>query len=157
MDAPSGFSLTVDGMVKREYVFSAAALSAFPSTWLRTLEVSPDGKFQGTYAYTGIPLIALLEGIAPEKPKNAAFDRPLDMLVTFTSADGKKAVFSYGELTMTTDANPVILAYHRQEVLPSDEKTRKAYTHNLHKDPSYGTSPGVPGGPRHGALPGQRG
>ncbi len=134
VDVPGGFSLTVDGLVKRNYAFPAEALRAFPSSWLRTLEVSPEGEFLGSYAYTGIPLYNIMDGVAPEKPKNAAFDRPLDMLVTFTSADGKKAVFSYGELTMVDDSKPVILAYDRREVLPSKDKARENYAHNKHKE-----------------------
>ena len=134
VDVPGGFALTVDGLVKRVYFFSTDALNAFPSTWLRTQEVSPSGEFLGTYAYTGIPLYNIMDGVAPEKPKTAAFDRPLDMLVTFTSSDGKKAVFSYGELSMVNDSNPVILAFDRQQVLPSKEKARKTYAHNRFKD-----------------------
>lgn len=134
VDTPRSYSLTVDGMVKRTYVFNATALNAFPSAWRRTMERSASGEFQGTYAYTGIPLIAIMDGIAPQKPKTAAFDRPLDMLVTFTSADGRKAHFSYGELTMVDDSLPVMLAFDRRQVLPTDDKTKASYTHNLHKE-----------------------
>ncbi|HON77641.1 MAG TPA: hypothetical protein PK544_04060 [Spirochaetota bacterium] len=130
---PEGVTLTVNGEVKQEYSFSGRALNGFATTILRTQEVSPSGEFEGTYTYVGIPLYFMLEGIAPKKPKDAAFDRPLDMVVTFTSKDGKKVHFSYGELTMTDDTHPVILAYNRKQLLPSDEKTAKSYTHNKHK------------------------
>ena len=134
VEVPGGFNLVVDGLVKRTYAFSAAALNAFPSTWLRTREISPSGEFLGTYAYTGIPLYNIMDGVAPEKPKTAAFDRPLDMLVTFTSADGKKAVFSYGELAMVDDSLPVVLAFDRREVLPTKEGAAKTYTHNRFRE-----------------------
>ncbi len=134
VDVPGGFNLVVDGLVKRTYAFTTEALNAFPSTWFRTREVSPSGEFLGTYAYTGIPLYGIMDGVAPEKPKTAAFDRPLDMLVTFTSSDGKKAVFSYGELAMADDSLPVVLAYNRQEVLPTEGKTVKEYKHNRYKE-----------------------
>jgi hypothetical protein len=97
--------------------------------------VGADGKFQGTYRYTGIPVINILEGIAPKKPENAAFDKPLDLVVTFISSDGKQSHFSYGELTMTDDTNPVMLAYSRKELLPSKPKdSGEPYKWNIHKE-----------------------
>ncbi len=134
VDSPAGFTLTVDGMVKKKYLFEGKSLNALPSRWVRTREISPTGEFTGTYAYTGVSLIAILDGVAPQKPKNAAFDRPLDMLVTFTSSDGKKARFSYGELTMVEDSLPVMLAFDRRQVLPTNEKTKKTYDKNRHTE-----------------------
>jgi hypothetical protein len=96
--------------------------------------VAPDGKFQGTYRYTGIPVINILEGIAPKKHEGAPFDRPLDMIVTFISSDNKQSHFSYGEVTMTDDTNPVMLAYSRTELLPAKLKdSNEPYKWNIHK------------------------
>jgi hypothetical protein len=55
------------------------------------------------------------------------------MVVTFISADGSQKHFGYGELTMTTDSNPVILAYQRKELNPSKETKGEPYKWNLHK------------------------
>ena len=132
VDAPADIQLTVKGLVKREYTFSGEALRALATTRIRTREISPEGKFQGTYIYVGIPVYNLLEGIAPEKPKDAVYDRPLDMYVTFTSSSGKKSRFSYGELTMTDDSLPVTLAFDRKQLLPS--KDPEKYEKNMHKD-----------------------
>lgn len=144
---PEGVTLTVNGEVKQEYSFSGRALNGFASTIYRTQEVSPSGEFEGTYTYIGIPLYFLLEGIAPKKPKDAAFDSPLDMVVTFTSKDGKKVNFSYGELTMADDSRPVILAYNRKQIVPSHEDTAKTYTHNTHKSNVTGLRVISPGDP----------
>jgi hypothetical protein len=130
--APGGLTLNVSGMVKREYRFTSKSLNAFAPTRIRTMEVSSGGEFEGAYAYIGVPVFNILEGIEPVKPKDAAFDRPLDMIVTFTSRTGKKAVFSYGELTMTDDRHPVTLAFSRKQVLPS--KNPESYTKNIHKE-----------------------
>ncbi len=130
----SGTTLEISGLTKKVYTFDQDALSAFTSTYIRSREVSPDGTFLGTYRYTGIPLVHILEGIAPKKPENAAFDKPLDIVVTFESASGAKASFSYGELTMGDDANPVILAYDRKEVLPNELKKGEVYKHNAYHD-----------------------
>ncbi len=144
---PEGITLTVNGEVKQENSFSGRALNGFATTILRTQEVSPSGEFEGTYTYIGIPLYFLLEGIAPKKPKDAAFDNPLDMVVTFTSKDGKKVHFSYGELTMTDDSRPVILAYDRKQIVPSHDDSGKTYTHNKHKSNVTGLRVVCPGDP----------
>jgi len=131
-DVKSGMSLEVYGLTKKTYRFGARALNAFAPVTLRTRELAPGGKFMGTYRYTGVPALHLLEGIAVKKPENAAYDRPLDMVVTFESADGKKAHFSYGELTMTDDAHPVMLAYDRREIVPTKKDKEKPYKWNAH-------------------------
>ncbi len=133
-DVKSGTTLEVSGLTKRLYKFGADALNAFAPTYIRTREVAPDGKFMGTYRYSGIPVLHILEGVAPKKAENAAFDRPLDMIVTFESAGGERVHFSYGELSMTDDSDPVILAFDRSEVLPSEPKKDEPYKWNAHRE-----------------------
>lgn len=129
--APSGIDLAVKGMVKREYRFNSDAFNALASTRIRTREVSPEGKFLGAYTYTGVPVYNILNGIAPVKPAGAAFDRPLDMVVTFTNRSGRSVHFSYGELTMSDDSYPAMLAYHREEIRPT--KNPEEYDKNVFK------------------------
>lgn len=129
---PSGLSLKISGMVKKEYELSSYTLNKFATARIRTREVSLGGEFEGTYIYTGIPMYNILEGVTPQKPKNAAFDRPLDIAVVFHSSSGKKARFSYGELIMTDDRNPFMLAFHRRQLLPS--KDPQKYTRNKYKE-----------------------
>ncbi|MBN2123036.1 MAG: hypothetical protein JW821_01975, partial [Deltaproteobacteria bacterium] len=119
----------VKGMVKQTYHITGSALRALATARIRTKEISPDGQFLGAYVYTGIPLYHLLEGIAPKKPDEIAFDRPVDLRVTFTSLSGREASFSYGELIMTDDRNPVTLAFHRKPLMPS--KDPETYSKNL--------------------------
>ena len=89
---PSDLSLKITGLVKKEYDLSSYTLNKFATTRIRTREVSSGGEFEGTYIYTGIPLYNIMEGVTPKKPAKAAFDRPLDMVVTFHSSSGKKRV-----------------------------------------------------------------
>ena len=131
---PEEFSLIVNGLVKKEYVFSGSALNGFATTRIRTREFSPDGKFLGAYVYLGIPIYNILEGIAPQKPGDAPFNQPLDILVTFSSASGKKVSFSFNELLMTDDRYPVTLAYMRKQVLPTTETVRDNYPFNIYRD-----------------------
>jgi hypothetical protein len=133
-DVPNDFSLTVDGKVKQVYYFSARALGLLAKTRLRVPEVSPQGEILGVYIYSGIPVIHIMEGVAPKIEETDAFDRPLDMAVIFTSASGQTSVFSYGELTMTDDRFPVTLAFHREPLMPSKDPgsyTRNKYMENI--------------------------
>lgn len=52
------------------------------------------------------------------------------MIVQVTAASGRKASFSYGELTMKDDRDPVIMAFHREPLMPS--KDPEAYKKNKH-------------------------
>ena len=105
-DTPDGISLIIDGLVKHEYRFNASSLSGFASTRIRTREFSSDGKFLGAYAYSGIPVFNILEGIAPEKEAGALFNQPLDILVKFISASGESVGFTFNEIIMADDSLP---------------------------------------------------
>jgi hypothetical protein len=144
-DVDKKITLEVSGLTKKTYRFDRDALNAFASVYLRTQEVGVDGESEGTYRYTGIPVLHILEGVAPEKPKTSLFDRPIDMVVTFVSSSGKQAHFSYGELTMADDSKPVILAYSRKELKPSKETKGKPYILNKHKDDVKGLRLVCPG------------
>jgi hypothetical protein len=128
---PSGLTLTVNGEVSQEYRFGSTELSAFATTRIRTREVMGNGEYVGAYAYIGIPVIHILEGVKPEK-KSADFDRPLDMIVTITDSSGKSAYFSYNEICLTDDANPITLAFFREPVVPA--KVPDTYTGNRFKE-----------------------
>jgi hypothetical protein len=128
---PSGISLAVNGEVNREYRLDSAQLSRLATTRIRTREITRDGEFLGAYAYVGIPVIHILEGVKPQK-ENADFDRPLDMIVTFTDSGGKITHFSYNEICMVDDAFPITLAYYREPVLPS--KNPEIYKENKFKE-----------------------
>jgi len=128
---PKGISLSVIGKVKKEYILSNKDLSKYSSVRLRSREVLENGNVNGAYIYHGIPVFSILEGISPYKTDNDLFDRPLDLIVAFKSATGRETYFSYGELIMCDDNNPVILAFEREEVLPS--KSPETYKKNKNK------------------------
>jgi hypothetical protein len=118
---PDTFSIAVKGNVKKELLLTGSSLNALAKTRIRTREVSSSGEYLGAYAYDSVPVFNLLEGIAPDKPDDAAFDRPLDMIITFIAENGDRRHFSYGELTMSDDSLQVALAYHREQVLPTKD------------------------------------
>jgi len=131
-EVPNGLFLTIDGKVKQTYRFNSRSFRLLAKTRVRTREVTPEGRIMGAYVYTGVPVIHIMEGVKPQKTETGAFDRPLDMVVIFTSAGGKTARFSYGELTMPDDSLPVILAFNREPVLPT--KDPETYTGNKYKE-----------------------
>ncbi|MCK5055301.1 MAG: hypothetical protein KAT34_01490 [Candidatus Aminicenantes bacterium] len=132
--APEGLSLTIDGKVKQTYRFTGESFQRMANIRIRTPEVSPGGEILGAYIYTGIPVLYIMEGIVAEKKESDVFDRPLDMVVIFTSYSGKTSCFSYGELTTANDSLPIILAYHREPILPSKDPgkyDRNKYPENI--------------------------
>lgn len=126
-EPPEDVFLRVDGMVKQLATYNGGSLRMLARSRIRIHEVTPQKDILGSYIYTGIPVLYLLEATAPKKPDNAAFNRPLDMVVVFTSASGKHVSFSYGELTMADDTLPVMLAFHREGLKSSrdPEKYKK--------------------------------
>jgi hypothetical protein len=127
---PAQFSLAVTGLVKKQFHFSGSALNGFATTRIRTREFTPAGAYLGAYAYLGIPVFHILEGVAPQKPAGAASSSPLDMLVTVISASGEKVRFSLNELLMADDRFPVTLAFHRKPISPTTEAVRQHYALN---------------------------
>lgn len=135
-NAPPNLSLIIDGKTKQVYEFKSNSFRLLAKTRIRTPEITPDGEIMGAYIYTGIPLYNIMEGVAPQKIETDAFDRPMDLIVVFTAADGRTARFSYGELTTTTDSLPITLAYHREPLEPT--KNPETYKRNKYTQPLTG-------------------
>jgi hypothetical protein len=133
---PSGVSLEVTGRVKQDYRFTTSSLRAFATTRIRTIEISPEGEFLGSYIHVGIPVFNILEGVAPSFPEGSPRNFPTDFLVTFVSETGDRAVFSYGELLMVDDCLPVTLAFHAKELSPTSDP--ETYAFNRRKGPIEG-------------------
>ena len=129
---PEGLSLTVDGKVKQTYHLTSRSFRLLAKTRVRTPEISPKGEIMGTYIYTGIPVLYILEGVVPKKTNADAFDSVMDMVVVFSSTTGETSRFSYGELTTVSDSLPIMLAYFREPILPSKEPEK--YTRNKYKE-----------------------
>jgi hypothetical protein len=130
-NVPDRLALTVDGKVDQIYHFNSRSFRLLAKTRIRTREVTPEGDVTGTYIYTGVPLLYIMEGVRPKKNKTDVFDRPMDIVVVITSSNGQTARFSYGELTCIDDGLPITLAYYREQLLPS--KDPEKYTKNKFK------------------------
>jgi len=130
-EVPENVYIYVGGRVLNPYRYNGKKLSQFATTRVRMAEVTPKGKILGTYIYTGIPVLHLLYKANPRKLPEDAFDRPLDMKIVFQNREKKKVSFSYGELAMAKDGQDVILAFHREPLLPSKDPDK--YTKNTLK------------------------
>lgn len=139
---PEGISLKVYGRVEQERIFSSRDLGAMAATRLRNVEVSSDGTIDGAYIYQGIPLLHLLEIILTANQPGDPFDRPMDMLVVLENNLGESRRFSYGELTMAGDDQPTMLAFHREQLLPT--KNPEEYKKNRWQGPHQGLRLVVP-------------
>ncbi len=136
-------SLKISGKVRKEYLFTRSDLEQYATIRLRTREVQHGGKLNGAYIYHGIPVFSIIEGIAPHKTSKDLFDRPLDLIVIFRSANGEERYFSYGELAICDDNDPVILAFYREGLRPT--KNPESYKKNLDKGPISGLKLVCPG------------
>lgn len=131
---PDGLKLLVEGRLERPWKVTSRSLRLLAPVRVRTREVTPDGRIMGSYAYTGVPVMYILAGVDPRPLSIDPDDRPLDMLVMFASRDGKRSVFTYGELVLADDALPVTLAWKREPVLPernADNYKGNRITHEL--------------------------
>ena len=126
---PDGLEFLVDGRVERTWKVKSRSLRLLAPVRVRTREVTPGGLVMGSYAYTGVPVMHVLAGVDPRPLDIDPDDRPLDMLVVFTSRAGKRSCFTYGELVLADDALPVTLAWKREPVLP--ENDAETYRGNL--------------------------
>ncbi|MCP5045938.1 MAG: hypothetical protein GY940_02130 [bacterium] len=116
---PDRIYLYVGGEIQQPYRYSSAKLEQFPTIRIRDIEVDSKGEILGAYIYTGIPVLYFMEKTTPLKWNKESFSRPLDMKVVLHSSKKEKVYFSYGELTLANDNNPVILAYHREPLEPT--------------------------------------
>jgi hypothetical protein len=116
-DADEAKGIALSGSVKKAQAVDAAALAALPRH--ATLAKIPGvTRYRGTFETDGVALKDLLDKAEVTKATNDGFDRPLDLAVVVTGRDGKKALFSWGELFLTGDAGAALLADRIRPLVP---------------------------------------
>lgn len=124
--------IALSGSVKKPQAVDVAALAALPRR--ATLAKVPGvARYRGTFEVEGVALKDLLEKAEIAKATNDNFDRPLDLAVVVTGRDGKKALFSWGELFLADDSGAALLADRIRPLVP--------HHHDAIDDPRFG--PGV--------------
>jgi hypothetical protein len=110
--------ITLTGSVKKSQVVDAASLASFPRQRLHVKVSGPNGAYRATVEVDGVALKDLVEKAGIGKAMDDGFDRPLDIAVVVTGRDGKKALFSWGELFLTGDSGAAVLADRLRPFLP---------------------------------------
>ena len=113
--APKGIALS--GSVKKAGLVDAARLAALPRHAVLA-KVPGATRYRGTFETEGVSLKELLESAEVAKATNDNFDRPLDLAVVVTGRDGRKALFSWGELFLGGDAGAALLVERIRPLVP---------------------------------------
>ena len=101
------------GAVRTPMTLSLTSFSGLlPRT--QTVRVSgADGSYRGTFEVEGVSLREILEKAEVSKKTDDNFDRPLDLAAVVTGRDGRKAVFSWGELFLGGDCGVLLVDQFR--------------------------------------------
>ena len=109
--------IALSGSVKKPGPVDSAALSALPRHAVLS-KVPRPSRYRGTFATEGASLKDLLEKAEVAKTTNDNFDRPLDLAVVVTGRDGKKVLFSWGELFLLGDEGAAFLVDRLRPLVP---------------------------------------
>jgi hypothetical protein len=115
-DPATGIALT--GSVKKPQFVDAASLASFPRQRLHVKLSGPNGAYRATVEVDGVALKELVERAEVAKAMDDGFDRPLDLAVVVTGRDGRKALFSWGELFLAGDSGGAVLADRLRPFFP---------------------------------------
>ena len=114
-EAPKGIALT--GAVKKPGTVDVAALADVPRHVVPA-KVQGAASYRGTFEVVGVALKDVLEKAEVAKTVPDGFDRPLDLAVVVTGRDGKRALFSWGELFVTGDDGAALLVDGVRPLVP---------------------------------------
>ena len=109
--------IALSGSVKKAGTVDAAALAALPRHAIPA-KVAGAARYRGTFEVEGVALKDLLERAEIAKATPDGFDRPLDLAVVVTGRDGRKALFSWGELFVTGDDGAALLVDRVRPLVP---------------------------------------
>ncbi|MBK9089578.1 MAG: hypothetical protein IPL90_11210 [Holophagales bacterium] len=115
-EAQAGIALT--GSVKKSQDVDATVLATLPRQRLHVKVSGPNGAYRATVEADGVSLKDLIEKAEVGKSMDDNFDRPLDLAVVVTGRDGKKALFSWGELFLAGDSGAAVLADRLRPFVP---------------------------------------
>lgn len=110
--------VAISGCVKRPQSVGAAALAGLPRHSLLVKVAGTAGRYRGTVDAEGVALKDLLDRVGVAKAADDGFDRPLDLAVVVTGRDGRKALFSWGELFLSDDSGAALLADQIRPFVP---------------------------------------
>ncbi len=130
----------ITGSVKKPGALDAAALSGLPRQAILVKWPGSAGAFRGTFEVEGVPLKALLERSEIAKAVDDGFARPLDLSVVVVGRDGRKALYSWGELFLGGDGGAALVVDRLRPLVPEH--------HAPLADPAWKGSPWIPAASR---------
>jgi len=117
------FSIT--GTVKQPLRLTLSNLEQMQTIAVRPHEVMGADHSHGNIIYRGVPLKNVLDLAVVDKEVGANFPKPIDLAVVVKNAEGRQAVFSWGEIF---DRNPgeIVIAYSSGPIRAQGEKPGSA-------------------------------
>ena len=112
---PMGVALS--GSVRKPGRVEASALVGLPRRAVHA-KLAGEKRYRGTIEAEGVALKDLLERAEVAKAANDNFDRPLDLAIVVTGRNGKKALFSWGELFLGGDEGGALFADRLRPFIP---------------------------------------
>lgn len=116
--AEPSVGVAISGSVTKPQTVSAAALAGLTRRALLVKAPGAAGRYRGTFEAEGVALKDLLDRAGIAKRVDDGFDRPLDLAVVVTGRDGRKALFSWGELFLADDSGAALLADRIRPFVP---------------------------------------
>jgi len=93
---------------------------------VRVKEALPDSnggnRFTGAFRYDGYSLFDILDGRIIKKKNAAGYDSVIDLFVEIENEEGKKVVFSWGEIFYPNNLHKIIIATDVSRIVPSKTK-----------------------------------
>lgn len=113
--------ITVEGEVKNPGRVDLSKLPVSSVVVKETVMSGDSVKFTGAFRYDGYSLLNILNDFVINKANAEEFPPQVDLFVEITNDKNEKAVFSWGEIFYTPDANSIIIANKVMRIIP--EKT----------------------------------
>lgn len=109
-------ALTVGGAVRHPLTLDTETLARLGTQEVRLTDLTSDKKFNGVFAYRGVPLRTILEMAKIEKD-GPGFRKTTDLAVVVRTRSGATTVLSWGEVFYRNPSN-VLIAVAAVPVLP---------------------------------------
>ena len=109
--------LLVTGAVEKEKKFTCDELRTL-GTVVERVKVGSEQKYSGAFEVTAVPLDLILTAVGVKKKTSDGFNRELDLCVQMIDRSGKKAIYSYGEIFLSTRKHQVLVTVGVRYLLP---------------------------------------
>lgn len=114
----AAFGFEIRGAVEKEQTITSPWSPDLSRQTLRVKVQSPKGEFQAAWELQGVPLSEVMPEGWLKKTKPDGCDRILDLVLVCSDDQGKKSLFSQGEVYLRSGAEAVLVADRFRWILP---------------------------------------